>query len=72
MLDDNTVSRTFVWAGVAVLVAMVGSCTTLSLDRLAKWEAAVKNGADPMLAGCALFEQSEAEKVTCALLATKK
>ena len=72
MLDDNTLFRTSMWAGVAVLIAMVGSCTTLSLDRRAKWEAAVKNGADPMVTACALFEQSEAEKVTCALLATKK
>jgi hypothetical protein len=42
------------------------------MDRRAKWEAAVKNGADPMVAACALYDQSEAEKVTCAMLATKK
>jgi hypothetical protein len=60
------------WAGVAVLIAMIGSCTTLSLDRRAKWETAVKNGADPMVTSCALFDQAEAERLTCALLATKK
>ena len=69
-MDDEF--KMFFWGVMVVLIAMIGSCTTLSLDRHAKWEAAVKNGADPMLAGCVLFDQSEAEKVTCALVATKK
>jgi hypothetical protein len=69
---DELDNRHFLWALVAVFLSMIGSCTVGSMDRRAKWEAAVKNGADPMVAACALYDQSEAEKVTCAMLATKK
>lgn len=71
-MDDEKIIRHFLWAGVVVLIAMIGSCTAGSYDRRAKWEAAVKNGADPIAVACALYDQSEAEKITCALLATKK
>ena len=65
-------SRHFLWAGVVVLITMIGACTAGNMDRRAKWEAAVKNGADPMVAACALYDQYNAEQLTCALLATKK
>ncbi len=72
MMDDDKLYRHFLWAGVVVLITMIGSCTASGMDRRAKWEAAVKNGADPIAVACALYDQSEAEKVTCALVATKK
>jgi hypothetical protein len=72
MLDDDKLYRHTLWAGVVVLITMIGSCTVGNMDRRAKWADAVKNGADPMVVACALYDQSEAEKVTCALLATKK
>lgn len=65
-------SRHFLWAGTAVLIAMIGSCTAGSFDRRDKWAEAVKNGADPIAVACALYDQSEAEKITCAMVATKK
>jgi hypothetical protein len=72
MLDDDKLYRHTLWAGVAVLITMIGSCTASGMDRRAKWADAVKNGADPIAVACALYDQSEAEKVTCALVATKK
>jgi hypothetical protein len=69
---DEIDNRHFLWATVAVFLSMIGSCTVGNMDRRDKWAEAVKNGADPMVAACALYDQSEAEKVTCALLATKK
>lgn len=70
MRDEDHIKH-FLWAAVAVFLSMIGSCTVGNMDRRATWSAAVKNGADPMVAACALYSQSEAEKVTCALLATK-
>lgn len=72
MLDDDKLYRHFLWAGVVVLITMIGSCTASGMDRRAKWADAVKNGADPIAVACALYDQSESEKVTCALVATKK
>ncbi len=65
-------SRHFLWAAVVVLITMIGSCTAGNMDRRAKWEAAVKNGADPMVASCALYDQDQVGNATCILLATKK
>lgn len=71
-MRDEEYFKHFLWAAVAVLITLIGSCTAGSFDRRATWAEAVKNGADPMVASCALYDQTEAEKVTCALLATKK
>lgn len=71
MRDEDYV-RHFLWAAVTVLITLIGSCTASSFDRRAVWAEAVKNGADPMVAACALYDQTEGEKITCAMLATKK
>ena len=57
--------------GIIAMVFMVGigSCTFSMHDKRDKWEKAVSNGADPMVASCALFEQTGADQVTCLLLA---
>ncbi len=71
-MDEDSFYRQLLWAGTAVLVAMIGSCTASGFDRRDKWAEAVKNGADPIAVACALYDQSESEKVTCALVATTK
>jgi hypothetical protein len=56
-----------------ILVAMIGACTHASHDRRDKWEKAVANGADPMVASCALFSQGAAtEEIACLMLAQNR
>jgi hypothetical protein len=55
-----------------IMMCFIASCTYGSHDRRDKWEKAVANGADPMVASCALFDQVEAERQTCALLAQNR
>ena len=55
-----------------VIVAILGSCTFSQHDKRDKWEKAVSNGADPMVASCALFTQDNIEQVTCLLLAQNR
>lgn len=71
-MDENKFYRHLLWAGTAVLITLVTSCTASGFDRRAKWVEAVKSGADPIAVACALYDQSEAEKITCALVATQK
>ena len=71
-MDDNQF-----WSGISamatvVLVCVLGSCTYASHDRRDKWEKAVSNGADPMVASCALFDQVEIERGACLLLAQNR
>lgn len=62
-----------IWAIVGVVVLGVFALLTLnSYERRLKWAEAVANGADPMVVSCALFEQTSAEQVTCALLAQNR
>ena len=62
-----------IWGmGTLVFVCMIAAFTHGAHDRRDKWEKAVANGADPMVAACALFEQTEAERQTCALLAQNR
>ena len=55
-----------------VLVSFVGACTYSGHDKRDKWEKAVSNGADPMVASCALFNQETVEQATCLLLAQNR
>lgn len=62
-----------VWAMVTlILVCITSACTLNSVVKLDKWEKAVANGADPMAASCALYNQTDAEKVTCYTLAQNR
>jgi hypothetical protein len=62
-----------IWGLAAiVLVVSIAACTYGAHDRRDKWEKAVSNGADPMVASCALFDQSEAGRATCAVLAQNR
>lgn len=60
--------------GIAAMVLVCGlaSCTYGMHDRRDKWEKAVANGADPMVAACALFDQVEVERATCLLMAQNR
>jgi len=71
MSDNQLYARTFVVVGV-VIVSMIGSCTYASHDKRDKWEKAVANGADPMVASCALFTQESIEQGDCLLLAQNR
>ena len=71
-MDENQFWARVWLTGATALVVLVSSCTVNSIDRRAKWEKAVANGADPMVAGCALFDQTESERMTCALLAQNR
>jgi hypothetical protein len=56
----------------AVIVCMIGSCSYSQHDKRDKWEKAVSNGADPMVASCALFTQETIEQAACLLLAQNR
>ena len=62
-----------IWGIAAtVIVVGIGACSHGMHDRRDKWEKAVSNGADPMVAACALFDQVEIERATCLLLAQNR
>lgn len=60
--------------GVAamILIAMIASCTYSGHDKRDKWEKAVSNGADPMVASCALFVQETIEQAACLIMAQNR
>jgi hypothetical protein len=72
MNNDETIFKHCLWAFTAVLLAMIGSCTAGNFDRRAKWEAVVKNGADPLITACALYDTTGADLVMCTAIALKK
>jgi hypothetical protein len=71
-MEENKFWLRICGMGTLILVCMIGSCTFGMHDRRDKWEKAVSNGADPMVVACALFDQTEAERATCALLAQNR
>ncbi len=74
-MDDNVFYFRLWLLGAIVLISGMGSCTTLSLNTKDKWEKAVANGADPMVAGCALNitgTNSHAEALICHTLAQNR
>lgn len=60
--------------GVAamILIAMIASCTYSGHDKRDKWEKAVSNGADPMVASCALFAKETVEQTACLIMAQNR
>lgn len=55
-----------------VVVTFIGACSYSSHDRRDKWEKAVSNGADPMVASCALFTHGATEEIACLLMAQNR
>jgi len=72
MMSENSFFLRMWGIAAMILIAMIASCTYSGHDKRDKWEKAVSNGADPMVAACALFDQTEAERATCALLAQNR
>jgi|GEM_PF-2552793 len=73
MMDNENQFWLRLWGLAAmVLICLVGSCTVSGYDRRDKWEKAVINGADPMVAACAIFDQGQQGEITCALLAQNR
>ena len=63
----------FIVCIAVVLLSIVGSCTVSSFDKREKWAQAVKNGADPMIATCALESMgSSRDEIICYALANKR
>ena len=72
-MDSDNKFWLCMWSLLAtVLICMIISCTVNALDRRVKWAEAVSNGADPMVASCALYDGSSAEHVICGLLAQNR
>ena len=65
-----------IWAlGAAVLISLIFAVMLCSMDTKLKWEKAVANGADPMVAGCALNitgTNSHTEALICHTLAQNR
>jgi hypothetical protein len=55
------------------LLAVIIACTINSFDRRDKWDKAVSNGADPMVATCALYSaDTSGETAICTILAQNR
>jgi hypothetical protein len=63
-----------VWGMVLVfLLAVILGCTMTGFDKRDKWDKAVSNGADPMVATCALHGiDTHGETAICTILAQNR
>jgi hypothetical protein len=60
------------WGMVVTFLITVMVCLTLSgFDRRDKWDKAVSNGADPMVATCALYS-ADTSTAICTILAQNR
>jgi hypothetical protein len=64
----------FIWGmALTFLLAVIIACTVASFDRRDKWDKAVSNGADPMVATCALYQaDTHGETAICTILAQNR
>jgi hypothetical protein len=62
------------WGMVVTFLITVTVCLTLSgFDRRNKWDKAVSNGADPMVANCALYSaETSGDIAICIILAQNR
>jgi len=62
------------WGMVGTFLITVMVCLTLSgFDRRDKWDKAVSNGADPMVANCALYSADTSGDIAiCTILAQNR
>lgn len=63
-----------VWGMALVFfLSLIVSATVNSLDRRDKWDKAVSNGADPMVAACALYSADTSGDIAiCTILAQNR
>jgi hypothetical protein len=71
-MEENTFFLNICKLIAVVLVASIGSCTYSNHDKRDKWEKAVSNGADPMVASCALFTQETIEQAACLIMSQNR
>lgn len=75
-MDSDNKFYITVWSLVsAIILAIIGACTIVSIDTKSKWEKAVANGADPMVVSCALNisgDSRAADAVICNTLAQNR
>ena len=73
-MDNNEKFWVACWGMVlAFLISLLVCVTVISLDKRDKWEKAVSNGADPMVASCALYSaETSGETAICTILAQNR
>jgi len=72
MMSENSFFLRMWGIAAMILIAMIASCTYSGHDKRDKWEKAVSNGADPMVASCALFVQETIEQAACLIMAQNR
>jgi Na+-transporting methylmalonyl-CoA/oxaloacetate decarboxylase gamma subunit len=74
MMDSNEKFWLCVWGMVlAFLIALIVCVTVIGFDKRDKWDKAVSNGADPMVASCALYSaETSGEIGICTILAQNR
>jgi|Laugrefa1bdmlbdn_1035148.scaffolds.fasta_scaffold00226_11 hypothetical protein len=72
MMSENSFFLRMWGVAAMILIAMIASCTYSGHDKRDKWEKAVSNGADPMVASCALFVQETIEQAACLIMAQNR
>jgi hypothetical protein len=72
MMEENQFWFRICALAAVVVLALIASCTQGMHDKREKWEKAVANGADPMVASCALFTQERVEEAACLLIAQNR
>jgi hypothetical protein len=74
MMDSTEKFWVACWGMVlAFLISLLVCVTIISLDKRDKWEKAVSNGADPMVASCALYSaETSGETAICTILAQNR
>lgn len=73
MMDGDNKYWLSIWSlAAAVVVALILAITYAGYDKRNKWEKAVANGADPMVAACAIFNQERMEEAACLLMSQNR
>jgi hypothetical protein len=73
MMQNIDTENLLIVCATLLLLAVLSSCAVISFDKREKWAQAVKNGADPMAATCALWStESRADDVICYAIANKR
>ena len=73
MNNDHKFGLCLLGMVLVFFLSLIVSATVNSLDRRDKWDKAVSNGADPMVATCALYQaDTHGETAICIILAQNR
>ena len=73
MNNDHKFGLCLLGMVLVFFLSLIVSATVNSLDRRDKWDKAVSNGADPMVATCALYQaDTHGETAICTILAQNR